>query len=59
MGAYGADEVACDQFQLAASQLPPARPALALASHQLGRECEGIFAGQENGSEKRFASRGY
>ena len=36
LGAYGADEVACGQFQLAASQLPPARPALALASQAMG-----------------------
>ncbi|HIF40705.1 MAG TPA: hypothetical protein EYQ74_06365 [Planctomycetes bacterium] len=36
MGAYGADDVACGQFQLAASQLPPARPALALASQTMG-----------------------
>jgi hypothetical protein len=36
MGAYGADEVACGQFQLAASQLPPARPALVLASQTMG-----------------------
>jgi hypothetical protein len=36
MGAYGADEVACGQFQLAASQLPPARPAMALASQTMG-----------------------
>ena len=35
MGAYGADEVACGQFQLAASQLPPAKPALALASQAM------------------------
>lgn len=36
LGAYGADEIACGQFQLAASQLPPARPALLLAGQSMG-----------------------